>query len=470
MAPRKTHIGSLALLSLFGQLDAIEDASALIQQQKAGTLQAVSSLQEHAWRGLPPVGAGDGVRMSRLSASAEAGSSFLLNYSHFCDEFDDFGPKECALYYGMYFWQKFKVKLNGGLSSGDVLYQAFDLDLSCNESDFLSFLVPKKFSVETRCTMCDSSCGVISNTSAFFLGITVPTVVEDEAVCGSSSEPKQEEFWFTNTTAYWTKPAETLRLGGSVTATMGVHDKDNNTRISGSYVFKLVEPSMLAAKPERSALLGSNHHSFPDKLIGMIKDAMPFARAPKGSHAKVDKRSSRILMFNFTVKSLTSGSRVSITTDKGCTSMDSHGSVVCEFALGENITMSTDMDIGLTALAGSTIYTASKLHVGGSFHDLVDLLPMNESTKPLCGGTENATYHPMKCGYYRLQLSTTPAVVQMFTDFEDFNIPTIGAMAQLPEASFDDLLPIRFVSELILRGPDSLPLLAVDLAYGLKVA
>eukprot|EP00408_Alexandrium_pacificum_P031287 CAMPEP_0171273618 /NCGR_PEP_ID=MMETSP0790-20130122/62383_1 /TAXON_ID=2925 /ORGANISM="Alexandrium catenella, Strain OF101" /LENGTH=192 /DNA_ID=CAMNT_0011742623 /DNA_START=108 /DNA_END=682 /DNA_ORIENTATION=+ len=187
-----TRFASLALLSFSWQLEAIEDAAALIQAH---------SIRGNT-RALPAVGA-DGVIVSRLSGSAEAGSTFVLNYSNFanfshkCEQFDGFGPKQCHIYYDQPFLTTFAATLNGGVKSGDAFYQSYNFDLSVNESNFWSFLVPKDLSLESRCSVCQDSCSWSAATEKFTLGLTVPTVWEDASVCNGTSV--QEEFVLINT-------------------------------------------------------------------------------------------------------------------------------------------------------------------------------------------------------------------------------------------------------------------------------
>jgi len=449
----------------------MEDAAALIQAH---------SIRGSA-RALPAIGA-DGVIVSRLSGSVEAGSTFVLNYSNFanfsheCEQFDSFGPKQCTIYYDQPFLTTFAATLNGGVKSGDAFYQSFNFGLSVNESNFWSFLVPKDMLLESRCSICQDSCSWSAAAEKFTLGLTVPTVWEDAAVCNGTST--QEEFVLINTTTVWPKPLEALGLGGTITLTTGVYDKDNNTRVSGSYTYTLTAPSMLAAEPEHSALqqLQSDPRSFPGVLLDWITGAMQVTRKAKGSSKTPVDSASKSLMFDFVVKTINSGSSVSLTASTGCTSTDSLGSVSCEFGLGETITLSTTLDISFTAVKGATLYRSRKFHMGGNMSIIVDmLLPKVEVVKPLCGTAEvtlpgsSQTYQPPKCGFYRFEFSTQPADVKMFDDFVSFNFPSSDALPFLPQ-TFDDLLPISYTQEVQLRNPDNSTIMAFEVTYGLKTA
>jgi len=459
MASARTRVASLALLSLFQQPGAIEDAEALIQSRW---------VQERALA-LPAVGA-DGLAFSRVSGSAEAGNSWVLNFTDFgtgghqCEQYDEHGPQECAFYYGEPFRTVFTVNLDGGVQSGDSYYHSWDFDLSCNESDFWSFLVPKNFLVEGRCTACQDSCSFSTVTSKLSLKVTMPTVWENNAIC-SGSAPAENVL--ANFTGQWFQLPTSLAVGGTFKEKIAVYDSSDNARVSGEYQYTLTAPSMLAATPEHSNLqqLHNDPRSFPGDLLGWITDAVQATRISKGSK-KLGNLASKNLMFDFVVKTINSGSSVAITASTGCTSTDSSGSVSCEFGLGETVSISTAFNLGFTAAEGSNLYKSRKFHLGGNLSAIVDmLLPKFETVAPLCGDGSQLS----KCGDYRFELSTNPADIKMLDDFVSFDFPALEKLPFLPQ-TFDDLLPISYTQEMQIRNPDNSTIIGFEVTYGLKTA
>jgi len=462
MASVRSRLASLALLSLSWQAEAVEDAAALIQTH---------AIQADV-QALPAVGA-DGVTVSRVHSFAEAGSMWFYNfgdfgnYSHKCEDFDGFGPKECAIYYNEPFHHTVSANLGGGVKSGDSFYQSYSLDLSVNESDFFAFLVPEKLFLGGYCTVCEESCSWLTADEKFSLGLTFPTVWEDAAVCGGSST--KEEFLLVNSTSAIPQPPATLALSGTVTETVAVYDKDNNTRLSGSYAYTLSAPSMLAARPEQSGLqqLGSDPRSLPGALLGWVTDAMQATRRAKSGRRGLVDRASKSLTFDLVVKDVNAGSSVSINASTGCSSPGSRGSISCEFGLGENVTLSTALNLGFTAVENGTLYTSKKFHIGGNLSMIADLLlPKTEHVSPLCGEPGSGY---SKCGFYRFDFSTVPAEIKMGDDFASFDFPSNSALPFLPQ-NFEDILPISYTQEMEIRNPDNSTIIALEVTLGLKKA
>lgn len=479
MAATRMCTRSLALLCLFGQSRGFEDVESLIQQRQAvDALEASSELQESA-RALPDVGA-DGIRMSRLSATAEAGSNLFLNYSAFCEQEDAFGPKECALYYETPLWQTFKIHLNGGLNSGDVLMMGFNISLDHNKSSFWSLFAPKNINVGVGCGLCENSdCVYNVAKTNFSLNITTPTIIDDAAICGNTTTPKQEEFVISNASTYWLKPPGVLALSGDVTMSTGVYDSLGNARVHGTYRYRMTPPSSpfsLAAEKIVGARqpigpLDLLRKTFVDRLTGSEADSHRVSLrdfiASLGNH-------SHTIELNLTIKGIASGSSITIMADKGCTATDSLGSVACELPLNDTVTIDAAADLAFTAAEGGTLYASSKTSVGGNLGIIFgQYLKKKEMSAPICGPAVTITdmkglthdYQPGKCGGYAVKLSSTG--FKQLADFTNFDFPEIPLAPFMPK-TFDDILPLSEVSEFELKNPDNSTIVSFELGIGLK--
>jgi len=500
---------ALALLPLFGQAQGVEDAAALIQQR-----QAVEALESEV--ALPSPGP-DLIRMTRVSASAEAGSSIILNYSSFCEQEDEFGPKECALYFDMPFDQMFKVRLNGGLRSGDTVVSSVDTSFDHNTSSFWSFLVPPDFTFGLACTFCQDTCSLTSVKPSYSLNVTYPTVLEHASVCQAPSGPVQEEFTIANASTYWFKPPFGLSLNANATVSTGVFDQSGSARAQATYLYRAASaspPSTLyslnlarSAEERRERDAVANHPLsfvglFPQMLLEMMLGSLgqadevvtehvlsqsqdpgvALSRSETSSRAKsmrdILRETPHKISLNMTVKGLAAGNSITVASQQ-CTVTDSVGSVECDLPLGSGVAFNTTMDIAYTAAEGGTIYTSTQASVGGDLSLLFpDKFAKKEKTVPICGsevttvtGTNgvNHTYIPAKCGPYRVQFSSTQNEFTHLGDFANFDLPQIPFMPFLPN-TIDDLMPISQVEELVMTAQDGTTIVSLEIAIGIKLA
>jgi len=500
---------ALALLPLFGQAQGVEDAAALIQQR-----QAVEALESEV--ALPSPGP-DLIRMTRVSASAEAGSSIILNYSSFCEQEDEFGPKECALYFDMPFDQMFKVRLNGGLRSGDTVVSSVDTSFDHNTSSFWSFLVPPDFTFGLSCSFCQDTCSLTSVKPSYSLDVTYPTMLEHESYCDSST-PVGEEFTISNSSTYWFKPPLGLSLDANATVSTGIFDASGAARAQATYLYRAASasssPSTLYSRSldrtveeRREQDTVSNHplsflglfpQMFLEMMLGSMRQAdevvtervmaqnqgpaVALSRSETSSGAKsmrdILKDTPHKISLNMTVKGLAAGNSITVASQQ-CTVTDSVGSVECDLPLGSGVAFNTTMDIAYTAAEGGTIYTSTQASVGGDLSLLFpDKFAKKEKTVPICGsevttvtGTNgvNHTYIPAKCGPYRVQFSSTQNEFTHLGDFANFDLPQIPFMPFLPN-TIDDLMPISQVEELVMTAQDGTTIVSLEIAIGIKLA
>mmetsp|Transcript_102502 Transcript_102502/g.319381 ORF Transcript_102502/g.319381 Transcript_102502/m.319381 type:complete len:496 (+) Transcript_102502:56-1543(+) len=483
----------LTIASLVGRSSGIEDAAALIQQRQAvSALESSSSLQATS-RALPDPGS-DGVRMSRLSATGEAGSIIFKNYSYFCEQEDSFGPKECALYFGMPFHTTYKVRLSNGLSIGDVLFQSTAVSLQHNTSNLWSFLVPSNFHVESSCGLCASSCDYKTVNPKYSLNVTVPTFLEGMDMCNGTAT--QEEFVISNQSSFWFKPAAGLSLAGNVTTSTAVFDSNGNTRVQAAYVYRMSNTpplAMLAASPDGAPSAGGLPAEVSmgpmdllgQALFGTLDEAAEVLKSRRAadpgvvlSETALSTSSQHALVLNLTVRGLAAGNSISFQSDKNCTSTDSSGSIACLIPFNETVNFTSDVNISFTAQEGSTLYTSSKLNVGGSLETLFpNKFKKKEVNVPFCGNQSvvvtdmkglSHNYKPGKCGLYALSFANRGEELQKMAEFANFDLPRVFFMPFLPR-TFDGLLPLSSTSELEIKREDGSTVVSLEFAIGISL-
>mmetsp|Transcript_75327 Transcript_75327/g.232992 ORF Transcript_75327/g.232992 Transcript_75327/m.232992 type:complete len:494 (-) Transcript_75327:51-1532(-) len=483
-------IRCLILLRVLGRSLAFEDVAALFQQR-----QAVAALEPLPAELLPHPGS-DGLHVSRVSASGENGSSIVLNYTSIghnlssttCEQDGPFGPKECVLYYGEPVYKTYSVHLANGVGSGDVIREAYRFDLQHNASSFWSFLVPKTVYVAWSCGICGGTCSLSTTTARFSLNVTSPASWDDSPLCaslGNSTAPPQETLAIDSSWSFLLKPPADLALQGTVNMTAAVVDAHGNDRARASWVFRMLTSTPAAMLARGIEGLGQPPLGALDLLGEMLLDSAGEVFDLSGSEgssgsglmlADVLSNHSYGLVLNMTVRSIAAGSSIGVSFERFCTAQDTHGSIACLLPFNETISFTPHLNLSYTASEGSTVYSSSKASVAGALPTLFpNGFKKREMTLPLCGNeTVTVTnlkgvrkqYSPGKCGFHSIAFAALQPEIQTLPPIKNFDLPHIPFMPFLPK-TFDSLLPLTEVSELVMRHHDNTTILSLQFGVGI---
>jgi len=491
----------LALVHSLGYVCGFEDVAALIQQQQfVAALEAEAPVHQRAGA-LPDPGI-RGYRVSRLNASAEAGGSVVVNFSNFCEQHDDFGPRECTVYYGMPVRKTVKIHLASGLQSGDIIHSSWDLRLNHNTSSMWSFLVPKSFYLTSSCPLCENRCHYAFANAKYVVDVSTPTTLDSAGMCENDTLPPQQDFVLEDKLAHPFPVPQDVALDGNLTFGFGIFGKDGNTRAYGSYIYRMTPGLGSAAtalvaesKPKVTAKGSAGKRVFqpmelltevllPQMLLEPSAELAKEVGLPKIvrgdastslSSVGSGKQVTHALGLNVTVKKIPRGSSISLVAENGCSTVDGNGSISCVFPATGTINFSTAVNMSFMAEPGSTMHIYSQQsHAGGL---LGSKTKRKEVHAPLCSSFpitvtdlkgKSRTYQPGRCGQHSFSIASLAPHLQQLADFEDFLLPrAVWLFNPLAPKTFDELLPISQVMELELKHRNNHTFVHLEMAVSL---